>query len=231
MLVNTEQKTFVNGMTKAGRIAADSLNYIRPYVEAGITTLELDTMLEQFILDRGAISACRGYYGYPAATCISVNEVACHGIPDSRKLESGDFLNIDVTVNLNGYFGDTSQMYVVGIPTPEYMNIWDTTVKARDIGIELCGPGVHVGDLGFEMGKAITLSGYHTTRAVGGHGIGTFFHGEPWIPFYGKKGRGAILQPWTCITIEPILLTVNKELIQLPIPGSTITKLMAPDNC
>jgi len=231
MLVNTEQKTFVNGMTKACLIAADSLKFIKPYVIAGAKLSDLDTLLEQFIIDRGAISACRGYHGYPKATCISVNEVACHGVPNDYILKTNDFLNIDVTVNCNGYFGDTSQMYSVGLTTPEQINILFATNKALNAGIEQCLPLNNVGDIGFAIGKSITKLGYYTTKDLGGHGIGTVFHGEPWIPFHGKKGRGAIIQPWTCITIEPILLTVNKEIIQLPIPGSTITKIMAPDNC
>lgn len=221
-----EHRAFADGMSLAGQLAADTLRYISPFVIEGRTTNELDTIMDDYIQTKGGKSACRGYHGYPKATCISVNHIAAHGVPSEYRLRNGDLLNIDVTVNLNGYFGDTSKMFYVKNNIDEFdynaAHIMSATEEALHAGIQALKPGGHVGDASFAISRAITRSGYNTTMLVGGHGIGQFFHGDPWIPFYGKKGRGAILQPYTCVTIEPILMDSPAELMEENIPGSTI---------
>lgn len=227
-----EQLSFIKGMEQAGKIAAETLDYIAPFVQVGKTTKELDDLLNDYIKSRGAVSACIGYYGWPAATCISVEEDVCHGVPSDRVLKANDSLNIDVTVISNGYYGDTSRMYFLGTPPEDYKTLLWVNEDAVSAGIDECVAGKTTGDIGYSMYKGVIQpNGFFTTPLVGGHGIGQEFHMKPYVPFFGSPGKGPVLKPWTCITIEPIVLSSSKDLKLVTVNPSTIETLVSEDKC
>lgn len=193
------------GMRRAGRLAAEVLDHITPYVKPGITTLELDNICNEFILKNGAISACIGYRGYPKYTCISLNHVVCHGIPGDRKLEDGDILNIDVTVILDGWYGDTSRMYVAGKPSIQAARLIDATFESLWRGIHTVKPGATLGDIGHAIQSYVEPMRFSVVRDFCGHGLGRIFHTAPSVLHYGKPGEGMKLKPGMFFTIEPMI--------------------------
>lgn len=209
-------------MTKACRIAAETLNYLTKYVKAGISTNEIDVLANDYILTQDAISACIGYHGYPKFTCTSVNDMVCHGLPDDRILKEGDIINVDVTAKYKGFFGDTSRMYRIGQVSDEADRICQAADQARMIGIECITPNGWTGDIGFETNKFATRQGYSVVKEIGGHGIGRIFHTDPFVPAFGKKGKGERLKPFYCITVEPMINQGSDELVEIDIPGSSI---------
>jgi methionyl aminopeptidase len=209
----------VNGMRAAGKLAALTLLHLRNMVQPGITTNQLDQAASKFITDNGGIPAPLGYKGYPKSICTSVNEVVCHGIPDDIPLKEGDHINVDVTVILNGYHGDTSFSMVVGM---EDNDLIIAARKATEAGIKAIKPGATLGDIGFAINKSATRSGFFATPEIGGHGINTIFHDSPFVPSYGKKGRGERLVPGMCITVEPLILQRQENISSFEIPNSEI---------
>lgn len=213
----------IKKMTLACRIAADSLTYLDKYIKAGISTQEIDELANDYMLTRGAKSACIGYNGYPKYTCTSVNEVVCHGLPSpSVILQDGDIVNVDVTSWIDGFFGDTSKMYMIGNVSPEARDLVETAQMARDKGIEAITPNGYTGDIGFEINKFVTRKGYTTVKEIGGHGVGRKFHEEPFVPSFGKKGKGDPLIPFHCITVEPMVNQGVEDIEEFNIPNSTI---------
>jgi methionyl aminopeptidase len=209
-------------MTKSCRIAADTLVYLEKYIKPGISTEEIDDLANDFMLSKGAISACIGYHGYPKYTCTSVNDVVCHGVPRKDEiLKEGDIINVDVTAKYEGFFGDTSRMYLVGQVSEKASQICEAARLARDKGIEAIKPRGTTGDIGFEINKFATRQGYSTVKEIGGHGVGRIFHQEPFVPSFGKRGKGDILIPFHCITVEPMLNEGVDEVIECDIPGSS----------
>ena len=217
-----EQANFIRGMEKAGKFAAEALKYAGSLVQVGVTTNEIDRAVLEYTESRGAKSACVGYHGYPKAICTSINDVICHGVPDDTKLKDGDIVNLDVTTVLNGYFGDTSATFFVGQVSERARAITDAAEKARDKGIEAIAPNGMTGDIGAEINKFVTRKGYHVVREIGGHGIGTVFHDDPFVPSFGKRGKGDRLKPFHCITVEPMVNETDVEYDEFDIPGSTI---------
>lgn len=204
------------------KLAARTLEYIEPYIKPGITLLEIDQMVYDFTLRHNAEPAPLGYHGYPKSICTSVNDVVCHGVPDSYVLKEGDIVNVDVTPKKDGFFGDTSATFCVGATSLAVQNLVKVAKEARDRGIEVIKPGVTTGDIGFEINKFVTRNGYSTVKEIGGHGIGRKFHEEPFVPSYGKKGRGDRLLPWRCITVEPMVNQGTDSIVEYDIPNSTI---------
>lgn len=203
-------------------MAARVLNHTATFAKPGITTNELDKIADDFTKSIGGTSACIGYGGYPKATCISVNEVVCHGLPSEYVIKDGDILNIDVTVKKDGFFGDTSKTIMVGNVSKQAADIVDAAYKAMMIGIEAIKPNGFTGDIGFETNKFATRRGYTTIKEIGGHGIGRVFHGDPFVPAFGKRGKGEKITPWTCFTVEPMLNEGTDEFIEFDIPNSSI---------
>ena len=193
------------GLREAGKLAAHILDYITPFVQAGITTAELDRLCHEEILRNDAIPAPLGYNGYPKATCISLNHVICHGIPSARKLVKGDILNIDVTVILDGWYGDTSRMYIVGKPSAKAMELIDVTYNSLMMAIEAVKPGVRLGDIGHIIQSYAEENKFSVVRDYCGHGIGRVFHDEPMVLHYGKPGTGLTLEVGNVFTIEPMI--------------------------
>jgi methionyl aminopeptidase len=195
----------IEGIRKSSQLAAQSLKVVAPYVKPGTTTLQLNKIIAEFIKDNKAKAATLGYHGYPAESCISVNDVICHGIPGKYELRDGDIVNVDVTTILNGFYGDTSTMFLVG-NVPEYARkLVAATKRCLDIGIEQCKPGNRIGDIGYAINKYATSLGYSVVYEFCGHGIGLKFHEEPEICHVDQKGKGAELVPGMTFTIEPMI--------------------------
>lgn len=199
-------KAAFDGMRKAGSLAAEVLDYITPFVQPGVTTEELDDKMNDYILERGAISACLGYKGYPKATCISLNHVICHGIPSEKKLIDGDILNIDVTVILDGWYGDTSRMFLCGEKvSAKARNLVRVTYECTMLGIEMVKPGATLGDIGYAIQQHAENNRFSVVRDFCGHGLGRVFHCEPQILHYGQPNTGLVLEPGMFFTIEPMI--------------------------
>lgn len=220
----------IKKMTLACRIAADTLTYLDKYIKIGMTTNEIDILTNDYMLTRGAKSACLGYGGYPKYSCTSVNEVVCHGVPDDTPLNDGDIINVDVTAFIDGFFGDTSKTYMMGNVSEEARDLVETARQARDLGIEAIKPHGYTGDIGFVTDKFVTRKGYTVVREIGGHGIGRVFHTEPFVPAFGKKGKGERIVPFHCITVEPMVNQGTDQFIEFDIPGSSIKYYKTADN-
>ena len=193
-------------MRAAGELAARTLDMITEHVKPGVLTEELDRICHEFILANGATPAPLNYKGFPKATCISVNHVICHGIPGPKPLKKGDILNIDITVILNGWYGDTSRMYVAGDKVPvKPQRLMDVTYDSMMAGIETVKPGATLGDIGAAIQEVAEGAGYSVVRDFCGHGIGQVFHDVPSVLHFGKQGQGAVLEPGMLFTIEPMI--------------------------
>jgi methionyl aminopeptidase len=194
------------GMRAAGRLAAEALDMITPHVKPGVTTGELDQLLHDFTLDHGAIPATLNYKGYTKSSCISVNHVVCHGIPGDKILVDGDILNIDVTVILDGWFGDTSRMYFCGDKiSVKAKRLVDVTYTALMKSIEIVKPGVTLGDIGHAIQSYVEAERFSVVRDFCGHGLGQVFHAPPSVLHFGKPGEGMVLEAGMFFTIEPMV--------------------------
>lgn len=212
------------GLRKSGKLAAETLDYITPFVTEGVTTLKLNDLCDEFINDNGGISACLGYRGYPKSVCISVNHVICHGIPsESKILKNGDILNIDVTTIVDGYFGDTSRMYYVGEPSIKAKRLCEATYNSMMLAIEQVKPGNHVGDIGYTIQNYIEPLGFSVVRDYCGHGTGKKFHDEPQVSHVGKKGSDVKLEKGMVFTIEPMINAGDYRTILSKIDNWTVT--------
>ena len=215
-------KDEIQKMRVVSQLAAKVLNYTGRHIKPGLTTLELDKIADDYTLTLNAVSACTGYHGYPFSTCISVNDVICHGIPTGYVIKDGDILNIDVTLKKDGFYGDTSKTFIVGKVPEATQRLVQTAQEAMMFGIEAITPNGYTGDIGFVTDKFVTRKGYSTIKEIGGHGIGRVFHDAPFVPAHGKKGKGEKLRPWTCFTVEPMVNAGTDEFEEFPIQGSSI---------
>lgn len=196
----------LDGMRKAGRLAAEVLDYITPFIAPGISTEKLDELCHNFIIDHGAIPAPLNYKGFPKSTCISLNHVVCHGIPDDRVLVNGDILNIDVTVILDGWYGDTSRMFYSGDKIPKKAELLvDATHDAMIEGIKIIKPGVTIGDIGNAIQTFAESRRFSVVRDFCGHGLGRVFHTPPSVLHYGEPGEGIRLKKGMFLTVEPMI--------------------------
>lgn len=193
------------GMRAAGRLAAEVLDMITPHVAAGISTEELDRICHDFIIANNATPAPLNYKGFPKSTCISLNHVVCHGIPGAKTLRDGDILNIDVTVTLNGWYGDTSRMFYVGTPSVKAQRLCDVTYECLMRGIEVARPGNTLGDIGHAIQSFAESERFSVVRDFTGHGLGQTFHCAPTVLHYGTPGSGMELRPGMIFTIEPMI--------------------------
>lgn len=207
MTVTIKTPDEIEKMRVAGRMAAEVLELIGPYVQPGITTAEIDRICHDHIVNvQKAIPACLGYRGFPKSVCTSVNQVVCHGIPSEKKvLKTGDIINIDVTVIYQGYYGDTSAMYFVGPPTPHAERLVRVTQECLYKGIQLVKPGCRLGDIGHVIQQHAEANYYSVVREYCGHGIGNTFHEDPQILHYGRPDTGMELREGMCFTIEPMI--------------------------
>ncbi|MFB0963716.1 MAG: type I methionyl aminopeptidase [Pseudomonas sp.] len=225
MTVSIKTPDDIAKMRIAGRLAAQVLEMIEEHVKVGVTTDELNTLCHNYIVDvQQAIPAPLNYNGFPKSICTSVNHVVCHGIPNDKPLKDGDIINIDITVIKDGYFGDTSKMFLVG-NTPEWANrLCQVTQECLYKGIEIVRPGTRLGDIGAVIQQHAESNGYSVVREYCGHGIGTVFHEEPQILHYGKAGTGLELKEGMTFTIEPMINLGKKETRLLGDGWTAITK-------
>lgn len=195
-----------DGMRAAGRITAEILDEVGEQVRPGVSTGAINDWIHEAVLDKGATSATIGYRGYKHASCISVNHVVCHGVPDeTKKLRDGDVLNIDVTVVYDGWFGDSSRMYVAGQTNRRALRLIDITHEALMRGIASVKPGATFGDLGHAIQTYAEANRCSVVRQYCGHGIGRVFHDNPSVVHYGKPGAGPVMEPGMFFTIEPMV--------------------------
>lgn len=195
----------LEGMRKAGRLAAETLDMITDHVQPGITTDELDQICADFTDVRNAISAPLNYRGFPKSTCISINHVVCHGIPGPKKLKKGDIVNIDVTVILDGWYGDSSRMYFAGPPSVKAKRLVDITYECLMRGIAAVRPGATVGDIGHAIQTYAEAERCGVVEVFCGHGLGRIFHDAPNIMHFGNPGEGPELKEGMFFTIEPMI--------------------------
>lgn len=222
-IVYHEPADFV-AMRRAGRLAAEVLDFIAPHVVPGVTTEALDRLCHDYTLSRGAISAPLGYRGYPKSICTSVNHVVCHGIPGPKRLEDGDIVNIDVTVILNGWYGDTSRMYGVGKVGVRAEKLMAVTFEAMMRGIEAVRPGATLGDIGHAIQSHAEANRFSVVRDFCGHGIGRVFHDQPQVLHYGRPGTGPVLREGMFFTIEPMINAGRYETKILADGWTAVTK-------
>ena len=209
-------------MREACQLAAQVLVEIEPFVQPGVTTEKLDSICHDYILSQDATPAPLGYQGFPKSICTSVNTCVCHGVPDSRVLNEGDLINIDVTCIKNGFHGDTSKTFFVGEVSDRARKITEVAFQAMQKGIEALRPGGATGDVGFAVNRYVTKKGFFPVEEIGGHGIGRVFHDSPFVPSVGKKGRGEKIEPWSCLTVEPMINERSSQIREFEIPHSTI---------
>ena len=192
-------------MRVAGKLAAETLDEVTPFIKPGITTNKIDKICYEYIRDNGGYSAPLFYRGFKKSLCTSLNHVICHGIPSERVLEDGDILNVDVTAIVDGYYGDTSRMYSIGKISVKAKNLIDATYQSMMNAIKILKPGIKLGDIGHEIQSYVEEKNYSVVRDFCGHGISNTFHEPPNILHYGKKNTGVELKPGMTFTIEPMI--------------------------
>jgi methionyl aminopeptidase len=216
----------IKGMRNAGRLAAEVLDYITPFVEPGVTTGKLNDLCHEFTVERGAVSAPLNYRGFPKSICSSINHVVCHGIPDdAKKLQEGDIVNLDITVILDGWHGDTSRMFFVGDKVSvKARRLVDVTYEALMRGIEVVRPGATLGDIGHAIQTFAEGQRFSVVRDFCGHGIGRIFHEPPSVLHYGQPGTGVELREGMFFTIEPMINAGRYEVKILQDGWTAVTK-------
>ena len=212
------------GMRAAGQLAAETLDLITPHVRPGVTTAALDTICHDFILSRGAVPAPLNYRGFPKSICTSINHVVCHGIPGDRRRIEGDVLNIDVTVILDGWHGDSSRMYAAGQPTTRASRLMDVTYESLMRGIAAVKPGATMGDIGHAIQAYVEANRFSVVRDFCGHGIGRRFHEAPNVLHFGRPREGAVLKPGMFFTIEPMVNAGRPEVKVLDDGWTAVTR-------
>ncbi|MEO0048553.1 MAG: hypothetical protein RLZZ410_1512 [Pseudomonadota bacterium] len=234
MLTQTKKPSpqeFIAGMREAGRLASEVLDHVTPFVKTGVTTGELDRICHEYMLDvQKTIPAPLnyqppGYPPFPKSICTSVNDVICHGIPGDRILKDGDTVNLDITViTPDGYFGDTSRMFMIGEPSIMAKRLTQITYEAMWLGIAQVKPGCTLGDIGHAIQTHAEAAGYSIVREYCGHGIGQVFHDDPQIVHYGKPGMGQALHEGMTFTIEPMINAGKRDIRTMPDQWTVKTK-------
>jgi methionyl aminopeptidase len=220
----------IDAMRVAGRLAAEVLDFITPYVKAGVSTEELDRLCHDYMVNvQGTIPAPlnyapSGYSPYPKSICTSINHQVCHGVPSEKKLKNGDIVNLDITVIKEGWHGDTSRMFMVGETSIQARRLSEISFEGMWIGISQVKPGARLGDIGAAIQKHAEAAGYSVVREFCGHGIGQRFHEEPQVLHYGKAGTGVVLEPGMIFTIEPMINAGKAAIRELADGWTIVTK-------
>ena len=193
------------GMHRAGRLAAEILDALVPHVVPGVTTGEIDAIVQRMMLEGGAVPATLGYRGFTRSCCTSINHVVCHGIPGDRVVKDGDVVNVDVTPILDGWHGDTSRMYLVGDVPLKARRLIEVTYECLMLGIEQAKPGNRIGDIAHAIQTHAEKNRYSVVRDFCGHGLGRLFHDSPEVIHAGRPGTGPELKPGMFFTVEPMI--------------------------
>lgn len=210
-------------MRNSGTLAAEILDYISDYVKPGVTTNELNDLCHNKIIENNAIAAPLNYRGFPKSICTSINHVVCHGIPSDKKLKEGDIINIDVTVIVDGWHGDSSRMFFVGKPNIKSKRLVETTYQCMMLGIEQVAPGKPFNNIGKAIEKHAHSNGFSVVRDYCGHGIGRVFHDEPSILHYDCKIDDILMEEGMFFTIEPMINAGSYKTILSKHDGWTVT--------
>lgn len=225
MSIRLKSSDEIGKMRIAGRLAAEVLEMIVPFVVPGVTTDELDRICHDYIVQKqGAIPAPLHYKGFPKSICTSINHVVCHGIPGPKKLKNGDIVNIDITVIKDGYHGDTSKMFEVGQASLLARRLIRVCQEALYCGIRQVRPGALLGDVGYTIQQYVESHGYSVVQEFCGHGIGLEFHEEPQVTHYGQPGTGTVLESGMTFTIEPMINAGKRHVKILPDGWTAVTK-------
>jgi len=225
MAITIKTGEAIEKMRIAGRLAADVLVYIEPYVKIGVSTNYLNDLCHKYITEvQQAIPAPLNYNGFPKSICTSVNNQICHGIPNPKLLKNGDIINIDVTVIKDGFHGDTSKMFFVGEPSILARRLTQVSYECLQKSIQLVRPGLHLGSIGHTVQQHAEKNGYSVVREYCGHGIGLIFHEDPLVLHYGKPGTGIQLQEGMTFTIEPMINAGKRHSKLLADKWTVVTK-------
>lgn len=219
-----KQAADVESIKRAGRLALDTLDMVESEIRPGLTTDDINTLVHEFTLKHGAVSAPLNYRGYPKSVCVSVNEVICHGIPGKRILNEGDIVNVDVTPILNGYYADVSKTFFVGTPGSDARKIVHVAQKSLLMALSMVKPGNTIGDIGWAIQQYAEKRGCSVVREFVGHGVGFEFHEPPQVPHFGIRGEGIRLIPGMVFTVEPMINLGKKELVILEDNWTAVTK-------
>ena len=223
-MVTVKRPEEIARMRKAGRILVRILDTLQQELRPGVTTAELDRVAEAMIADAGAVPSFKGYHGYPASICASVNEQVVHGIPGRRRIGEGDLVSLDVGCIVDGWHADCARTFIVGTPTREAEALVDDTRRAMEAGIAAAKPGNRLGDIGAAIESLAVERGYGLVRQFVGHGIGTAMHEEPQVPNYGERGRGLRIEAGMCFAIEPMFNLGGDEVVVLDDGWTVVTR-------
>lgn len=204
-MIHVKSEKEIQSIREACRVVKATFDFVETKIHAGMTTKELDTLIERFIRSEGANPSCLGYAGFPASACISINEVVVHGIPDDRVIQEGDIVSVDIVADKNGYHGDACRTYCIGEVKPEIKQLVQRTEECFFKAIEGLRAGTPLYDIGYRVQKHAESFGYGVIRSYTGHGIGREMHEDPSVPNYGKFGTGVRLRAGTVLCIEPMI--------------------------
>jgi methionyl aminopeptidase len=221
VIIKTEEQ--IRGIQKSCQLTRDILDAVGKRIRPGVTTDDINVWVHEYTVSRGAVPAPLHYNGFPKSVCVSLNNVVCHGIPDSTVIMEGDILNVDVTTILNGYYGDAGRMYMVGEVSEEAASLVRVASECLDIGIEQVKPYRDLGEIGYAIEHHAIKHGYSVVRDYGGHGIGLKFHEEPHVHHYGSRKRGITMLPNMVFTIEPMINQGRYETRLMPDSWTAVT--------
>ena len=210
-------------MKEAGHINYLAHQYIEKFIKPGVTTLELDRLIDSFVTSHGGYCSCYQHDGFPGHTCISVNDEVVHGIPSKRKLRSGDIVKLDFTVRKDGYESDMTRTYLVGEVSEDVKNFVLRTKEALNVGLSVVKPGAKIGDIGYAISNYARQFGYGVVEELVGHGIGTDMHEDPEVPNFGEKGKGHTLKEGMTLAIEPMINMGSKDVCMLEDDWTIVT--------
>ncbi|MCX8015543.1 MAG: type I methionyl aminopeptidase [candidate division WOR-3 bacterium] len=214
----------IEGIRNAGRIVALTLDYIKDFLKPDITLAEIEKLCAEYIIKHGGQPAFKGYRGFPASVCISINEEVVHGIPDHRKLKSGDIVKIDIGVYKNNFYADGAKTFPVGTINSDIQKLVDITEQALYAGIDKARAGNRLGDISFAIQKLVEENGFSVVRELSGHGVGIELHEEPFVPNYGEPNQGITLKSGMTLAIEPMVNLGTYEVYTLKNNWTVVTK-------
>lgn len=222
--IRLKKERDIEAIRKAGQLVLDTLDLVESRIKPGLVTEEINTLVHEFTIKKGASPAPLNYRGFPKSVCVSANEVICHGIPGDRVLQDGDIVNVDVTSILNGYFADANKTFFVGTPDDEASRIVGVARECLRRGVAIVKPGNTLGDIGWAIQTHAEAQGCSVVREFVGHGVGFEFHEAPQIPHFGNKGAGITLIPGMVFTVEPMINIGRKELRVLDDNWTAVTR-------
>ena len=222
-MINIKSDREIELLKIAGNIVYQTHQYLKPFVKEGITTLELDKLAEDFIRSKGATPSCKGYHGYPATLCTSINDEVVHGIPSKRKLKNGDIITLDICACYKGFHGDSAWTYKVGEVSEEVSNLMKETEEALYAGLAQVKPGARIGDISHAVEEVANKYHLGVVRELCGHGVGHNLHEEPDIPNFGNAGHGPLIKEGMVFAVEPMLNLGSRDVCMLDDGWTVVT--------